>query len=246
MATRLGRLPGSKEVFPLGWEKSPDGGLRPRVACEHLLDAMRRGGVERIYLVLRDGKWDIPGYLGSGSAFGVRIAYLMMDLPYGAPFTLDQAYPFLKDARVALGFPDILFGPADAYRTILARQDETGADVVLGLFPARDPSSCDMVETTGSRVARIDVKPDRTSLRDTWGIAVWTPRFTRFLHEYVRAAADSVREGGSIPELYVGDVIQAAIDGGSQVEALRVSDEPYIDIGTPESLRDAVRRQGGL
>jgi glucose-1-phosphate thymidylyltransferase len=246
VATRLGRIPGSKEVFPLSWERSPGGGLRPRVACEHLLDAMRHAHIESAYIILRDGKWDIPGYLQSGGAFGVRLAYLMAELLHGVPFSLDAAFSFVKEARVALGFPDILFGPIDAYRTTLARQEETGADVVLGLFPARDPSTCDMVETGGSRVVKIEVKPARSTLRETWGLAVWTPRFTRFLHEYVRAAADSAREEGSLPELFVGDVIQAAIDGGSQVEGIRVSEEPYIDIGTPESLRDAVLRQAGL
>ena len=101
-----------------------------------------------------------------------------------------------------------------------------------------------MVETDGARVVGIDVKPEATTLRDTWGIAVWTPRFTRFLHDYVGAAAEDFRRGGR-PEIFVGDVVQAAIDAGISVEGIRVSEEPYLDVGTAESLRDAMELNRG-
>ena len=43
----------------------------------------------------------------------------------------------------------------------------------------------------------------------------------------------------------VGDVVQAAIDHGMRVEAVQVSDEPFLDIGTGEDLVSAVRRAVG-
>ena len=70
---------------------------------------MRLADVRKAYIILRKGKWDIPSYLGDGKFLDMRIAYLMMDLPYGPPYTLDQGLPFVKDAFVAFGFPDILF-----------------------------------------------------------------------------------------------------------------------------------------
>ena len=70
-------------------------------------------------MILRDGKWDIPSYLGDGSLVNLHLAYLMMAQPFGVPYTLDQAYPFVKDCRIALGFPDVLFESQDAFEKIL-------------------------------------------------------------------------------------------------------------------------------
>jgi glucose-1-phosphate thymidylyltransferase len=39
----------------------------------------------------------------------------------------------------------------------------------------------------------------------------------------------------------VGDVIRAAIDAGLKVEAVQVSDRPFLDIGTPDDLLRAVK-----
>jgi glucose-1-phosphate thymidylyltransferase len=41
----------------------------------------------------------------------------------------------------------------------------------------------------------------------------------------------------------MGDVIQAAIGEGLRVEAVHVSDEPFLDIGTPDDLIRAVKRE---
>ena len=48
------------------------------------------------------GRWEKRGY---------ELVYLniMMNAPYGAPYTLDQAFPFVKDALIAFGFSGILF-----------------------------------------------------------------------------------------------------------------------------------------
>ena len=62
----------------------------------------------------------------------MQLAYLMMHLLFGVPYTLDQAYSFVQDALVAIGFPDIIFQPDDAFVRLLARQAATNADVVLG------------------------------------------------------------------------------------------------------------------
>ena len=113
-----------------------NGTVRPKVVSHYLLEKMRLAGANKAFIVLRDGKWDIPKYFGAGSMLDMNLAYLMMGLPYGAPYTADQAYPFLKNSLVAFGFPDILFGPDDAYCQLLQRQAAVHADIVLGLFPA--------------------------------------------------------------------------------------------------------------
>ena len=46
-------------------------------------------------------------------------------------------------------------------------------------------------------------------------------------------------------ELFIGEVIQAGIDEGLSVEAGHVSDEPFIDIGTPDDLLKATKLVSG-
>jgi glucose-1-phosphate thymidylyltransferase len=247
-ATRIAPLPCSKELYPVGFRPLEDGrSLRPKVVCNYLLEKMRLAGITKVYIVLRQGKWDIPAYLGDGTMLGMNLAYLMMHLPFGAPYTLDQAYPFMQDSLVALGFPDVIFQPDDAFVQLLARQAATNADVVLGLFPADQPQKCDMVDVDNEgRVRRIVIKPLETHLRYTWMIAVWTPVFTRFMHGYLVAIQkvserdDAGNNALEQRELFVGDVIQAAIHDDLRVETVVFPDGTYLDIGTPDNLVKAV------
>lgn len=236
----------SKELYPIGFRPSADGSLRPKVVCHYLLEKMRQAGITTAYLVLRPDKWDIPNYFGDGAMLDMHLAYMTVHVPFGVPYTLDQAYPFVQDAVIALGFPDILFQPRDAFTKVLARQADGGADVVLGLFSTEQPSKAGMVDFDSSgQVRSVIEKPLQTDLRYMWAIATWTPRFTQFMHEYLRAIASrytaSEPSPHPRPELPIGDVIQAAIDQGFRVEAEVFEQGRYLDIGTPENLAQAVR-----
>ena len=88
------------------------------------------------------------------------------------------------------------------------------------------------------------IKPRQTRLRYSWCIAAWRPSFTRFMHEYLalhQEADGSDQPASEQPELFVGDVIQAAIQDGLQVDAVPFPDGVCLDIGTPEGLIQAVR-----
>lgn len=233
-ATRLGPLPCSKEIYPLVTHEG-FGGPRVRVACAALLEGFVAAGVDRAFVVLGQGKWDIPAFLDEGAPAGLALAYLTIRRSPSTCHTVDRAFPFTRGAMVAFGFPDIVFEPVDALGHLRAHQEATGADVVLGLFPAERPEKMDMVDTdTTGRVRRVVIKPARTRLRDTWILAVWTPAFTEFLHE--RMAKGGGQAGR---ELYVGDLVQAAIDEGWRVDGLGIADGRYRDIGTPEDLAAA-------
>jgi glucose-1-phosphate thymidylyltransferase len=240
-ATRIGPLPCSKEMFPVGLRRTDDGSLRPRVVSHDLLEKMRLGGVRKAFFILRSGKWDIPGYYRDGDAFGLDVGYLIMGLPYGAAYTLDQAYPFVQGARIAFGFPDILLGPSDAFERALTRLKSTGADLVLGLFRMRRIQTSDMVCTkrTGE-VRELVIKPNQTKLKLGWMFAVWTPVFTEYLHDYLTTPRTAAQKPGtSLPqELTVGHVIQAAVRAGVRTQSVTFRGQhTYLDIGTPEGLR---------
>jgi len=238
-ARRIGRLPCSKEIYPVAFAHDANGVYRPRTACEHLLEAIGLGGATKSYVVVADGKWDIPAYLGDGSVIGVELAYLTIRASPSTPTTVDRAYDFVRNALVLFGFPDILFEPRDAFAHMVARQTESDAAVVLGLFPADRPEKVDMVDVDATgRVREVVIKPRSTRLRLAWIVAVWAPRFTRFLHEHVSSRSSSAEPYN---EEYVGDVIRAAIASGLVVESVTFSGGRFHDIGTPEDLEAAVR-----
>jgi glucose-1-phosphate thymidylyltransferase len=246
-AKRLAPLPCSKELYPIGFFPWQPGSLRPKAVCHHLLERMRAAGVTRAYVVLRNGKWDIPAYLGDGKMFDMNLAYLMMDLPYGVPYTLDQAYPFVADATVALGFPDVLFEPGDAFVQLFKRLDRSRADVVLGLWHTPNPQKMDMVEFgEDGKVVAIHTKPLETQLKYAWMVAVWAPDFTRFMHERVQAMREfyegegSRKEPGPRGELFLGNVIQDAIDHGMSIESVIFPGHRCLDVGTVEDLMKAI------
>jgi glucose-1-phosphate thymidylyltransferase len=242
-AVRLAPLPCSKELYPVGFRAAQAGsGARPRVVSHYLLEEMKLAGISKAYVVLRPGKWDIPTYYGDGSMLDMQLAYLMLGRPFGVPFTVDQAYPFVRHATVAFGFPDILFEADQGFAKLLARQCASQADIVLGLFVAAHPFSTEdrIVLNHGGQVHEIILRPAESSLRYSWAIAVWNPNFTEFLHEYARNAAVIADQAA---ELSAGHAIQAAIRTGLKVAGLVLNDEkPYLDIGTPEGLREAIER----
>jgi glucose-1-phosphate thymidylyltransferase len=243
-ATRIAPLPCSKEILPVGFRRTLDGSLRPKVVSHYLLEKMRHNGVRRAFFILRNGKWDIPQYYGNGRTVGMDLGYLIMGKPYGPPYTLDEAYPFVRGVRVALGFPDILFGPRDAFARALERLAAARADLVLGLYRVSDVRISDMVSVDrAGRVRELVIKPAGTKLKLGWVFAVWTPRFTEFMHEYLtvpRTAAE-LPDSGLPTELTVGHVIQAAVSAGVPTQSVTFPRRTYLDIGTPADLIEAVR-----
>jgi len=244
--SRISPLPCSKEIYPVGFRSLDNNELRPKVVSHYLLESMRSANITRAFIIIREGKWDIPSYFGDGKMVDMSLAYLMRDLPYGVPYTLDQAYPFLHDATVALGFPDMIFEPGNAYSKLFSRLEETGADLVLGLFPAHNPHKTDMVEIDeNGKIRSILIKPDQTRLIYAWEIAVWTPVFTKFMHDYVISHNNkSCNTQEERKELHVGDVMQSAIQSNIRIDSVTFDKGTCLDIGTPEDMIRAVQNAG--
>jgi glucose-1-phosphate thymidylyltransferase len=252
---RVAPIPCSKELYPIGFYWDAVSQLsRPKVVIHYLLERLRLAGIYKAFVILRDGKWDIPSYIGNGARWDMHLAYLMAGVSYGSPYSLDQAWPFVHNARIALGFPDIIFSPEDAFINLLRRQEQSGADVVLGLFPSGHPQKMDMVDTDDrGHVRAIIIKPQRTTLRYSWMIAVWTPAFTQFMHDYLAHKIDMLQaiqrtndELRPFKEIYVGDVIYEAMASGMRVESETFDRGNCIDIGTPKDLERAIRKYANL
>jgi glucose-1-phosphate thymidylyltransferase len=205
-----------------------------------LLEGFRQAGIETAHLILAPGKWDIPELLGSGKDFGLQIAYLVRDLPYGVPFTVDAATPFVAGSRIAFGFPDIVFRPAHAVAQLALRQQESQADVVLGLFPVEEPDKWDAVVLDDrERILDIVTRPHGRREGRTWILSVWSEVFTRYLHAFVEREAGRYVSGSKVavdPDVPMGAVMKAALSDGLSFEYIWFDDGFCLDVGTPEDL----------
>ena len=239
-STRLSPLPCSKELFPVAWEADATGKQRPKVASEFLLDKYKAAGIRKAYFILRKGKWDIPQFYGDGSMVDMDLAYLMMNHPHGHPFTLDQAYPFTTNSLVAFGYPDILFQPEDAFSQLIKKQRQTGASVVLGIFPINVGQRWNDLLAFGEngKIKTISLKdPAQAVQRIGWAIALWTPEFSLFMHEFLTDAID--RNNFTAPdgrEYVMNHVFQAALDQGVSMESVVFESGLVHDVGTPEDM----------
>ena len=78
-AQRLQPFPCSKEMFPIGFAvERTTGKPRPKVAAQYLLEKFSAAGIRHAYVVIREGKWDIPNFFRDGHSVDLSIAYIVI------------------------------------------------------------------------------------------------------------------------------------------------------------------------
>jgi glucose-1-phosphate thymidylyltransferase len=239
--TRIAPIPGSKEVFPIGFANLEGDKPVVKVVSQYLFDRMVAGGVGQGIIVLRDGKWDIPAYFGEGEPAGMKLSYVVVGQTLGPPDTLDRAHAFVRHNVVAFGFPDIMLGPPDVFDRLLTRMDVGDVDVVLGLYDVVDPHQSDFVKLDEeSRVLSIHLKDPSSTLPHCWGCAVWGPRFTEFMHDAVQehrnhtaGSFGTIDAGGDLP---MGLIFKQAVEANLKVVGVPFEGHHWTDVGSPHSL----------
>jgi len=225
-----------KELLPIAFVTEPEtGAVRPIMAVQYALLAMRDAGVPRCIVVTSDRKPEMLRYLGNGADVGVSLAYVNQPEPLGLAAAVDAAFDWVSDCNVCLALPDTVFTPSESLGVVRATLSQTGADLVLGVFPSSDPCQLGPVRLDGDqRVIEVQEKPPSTDLRNTWGVAAWTPAFTAFLH---RPLAD-------LRGLSIGHFFNEAIAHGLDVRGVYFASGAYTDLGTGERLAAMVFPQG--
>lgn len=234
LASRLGGFAYPKELLPITYGTGADGRVTPRPVLHASLDQLRRAGVTRAIVVIAEWKLDLVRVLGDGAATGVALAYVVRGVPRGLADALTAAAPWLDDRDVCLTLPDTVIAPDDALARLRAERAASGADLVLGVFPTDKPEQLGPTRVAADgRVVEVLDKPTTTDVRNTWGMAVWSPRFTARLLDAVAATPPD----GAGPVL--GAVYQRAIDDGLAVRAVWFPAGRFADLGTPEGLAAA-------
>jgi len=238
-ATRLGELPYSKELLPVPDRGTGSVQAGTQIAIESTARFLLDCGVTLQHVVTAPAKQDIPNYLGDGSRLGASIAYTVVANSPSVPHSLDAAYDSIAGRDVVLVFPDILFEPRAGIAKYLSSRAQAEADVLLALVPSTRGDKVDIVSVgSDGVVSKIVPKPGPGKAGWTWVAAAWSPEFSDFLHRFL----DDVGTAPGQPadrELYVGDVLNAAIASGLVIQAARFADGWAIDIGTADDFAAA-------
>jgi glucose-1-phosphate thymidylyltransferase len=244
-ASRLAPLPFSKELFPVSLDKfEPVSDSPVKLVSHYLFAKLRLAEAQKVYVVIRDKKMDLPRYFLDGSCVGLNLAYIVIDETQGVPYTVDSAFPFINNAIVLFGFPDILFRPRNAFKQIVDRLMVVDADVVIGLFDLFPSQLTDRIEVgTDGDVTGFDIRTTGPDSSRGWAIAVWTPIFTRFLHEYLITSPRYQNQNIPSQDIFLAHVFQAALKERININSVYFTGCNFWDIGTPQGLQKALREQ---
>ena len=189
----------------------------------------------QVGIIVGNTKWDIVRYLGNGERMHLPIAYFFQEQLHGMPFALNIAYPWVKNATILFSMPDTLITPLNTMAKLVAHHETKEADVTLGLFETQMPQKFGMVELSDEgRITGFIDKPEHTELELMWGCAVWSPKFTQFMHQYL------IEISAPSSEIVLSDLFLAGLAEGLIFEPFQIANGHYHDIGTPESFQPAV------
>jgi glucose-1-phosphate thymidylyltransferase len=238
---RLGPLPISKELFPIGFHYytvNKETRLYPKPISQYLIESMVKANARKIFMVISSHKKSLIDFYKNGTQFGTQIAYIYQEIQTGMPFALDLAFNWIDENTITLfGMPDTLFEPRNAFSMLLETHLCNGSDVTLGLFKTNQPQKFGMVKLDTEQNALICIdKPKQTSLKYMWGIAVWNYKFSNFMHICL---TDILAEKTN-SEVVLSTIFNQAIsDTTLKVQGYKFSEGYYIDIGTVQDLKRA-------
>lgn len=240
-ARRLGGLPVSKEILPVGYEL--DGNeMRVFPACKPLIHAMQKAGAGRVMFSIRRGKWDIPDFLGNGARYSVSLAYVVVSLPNGVPFSIDEAYEYIRNQTVVFGFPDILHDNEDLFIRLIQRLEARGEWLVLACFPVQpDQAGGIVVFDDEGRAVKIDPHITENPIQYAWIAAAWSHQFTEYIHDFVDRRKEEITNNPDLVdhEWTISDAVNSAINDDIPVGTVLFPETGFLDIGTPEGLKAA-------
>lgn len=234
--SRLAPFRYPKELLPVIYEEAVDAGsVHPKAVIECAIEALQAAGVPRCAVVVAPWKLDVVRYLGDGEARGIHIMYLYQESARGLPHALDTAYAWTHDTEVVFVMPDTILRPYDFAAQLVSTFRSTSADVTLAIFPTDEPERLGPVVHAGGLVQAVYEKPPNPPAANTWGAAVWGPRFRQLLHDV------ATRELDGPAELSFATCLMSAIRAGLRVTAVNFPDGSFLDIGTASGIGALLR-----
>jgi NDP-sugar pyrophosphorylase family protein len=185
---------------------------------DHLVERMQSAGCDDLRVVTTPAKRDV---IEHAEALGARV---IEGRPASVAASLLLGLQGVRAETVVLfGFPDTLWEPRKGFRMLLTHLADD-VEVVLGVFRGREPRRSDVVLMDDSgRIKSVQVKPDVPGSDLIWGCGAARARALHGLarHDEPGDYFDALARGGGVRGVYLS--------------------AQFVDIGTPESLRQVER-----
>jgi glucose-1-phosphate thymidylyltransferase len=229
IASRLHPSRYLKELLPVTYLVDDDANTaRPVPVISLSLRALTAAQVQRCVITISERKPELMRYLGDGSDFDLRIAYVLQSLPNGLAHAVDLSYEWTRGSYSCLLLPDTVVHPFDAMSRLRQVVMEARPDLVLGVFPTAMPEQLGPVRfDADNRVLEVQDKPRITDLQNTWAMAIWSPRFSELLHQSVRSSPE--------PQA-LGELFHRAVQLGMDVRCVWFPEGSFVDIGTVRGI----------
>lgn len=206
--------------------------VRGTPVIEHVVSRLVRSGISDFVLVTRYLAEKIEDYLGDGSRFGARIAYVRQSDRYGTGAALQETRDAVSGESLLMTYGDIL---TPHYNYAGAREvfEAAGAEAVVTLNRVPDPCQGGAVQVDDDgRVEGIIEKPPPGTAPWYWnssGILIFRP----VIFDYLDRIGPSPRG-----ELELPDAVNAMVADGRPVRAYYLRG-PWLDVGRPEDIAAA-------
>jgi len=224
-----------KELLPIG----------SKPVIQYCVEALRDAGVERIFIVLSQGKDAILEYFKDGSRFDVRIAYLYQDLEsgIGTAKAVEAVRGWVYGDFVVL-YGDTFFHPSSFISSMLDFHYAKGSKATIGLYHiAGDPRRFGIVRVNSNyKILELVERPstdilDRFRVDDGYLVNSGPLILSEDIFRYIERTGLSP-DG----EYWITESIRLMINDNLPVYGYRIPSEVFWrDVGTQESRLEAER-----
>jgi glucose-1-phosphate thymidylyltransferase len=233
IGSRLNTFRYAKELLPVFFTTDnckQSNKVYPRAVAEYSIQSMCYANIKSCLIVISDSKTEIIKYFSDGSDLGMDIAYLNQKEPYGLSDAINKGFEWYKNNYVCLALPDTIFYPFNAISIVRDKILSCQADLVLGVFPTSKPEQLGPVQfDLDGNVIEVFEKPAVSSIFNTWGVAIWSPNFSKLLNQQLNVSLEHRKQP-------LSNIFNLAIANGLNIKAVFFEDGKYIDLGTPEGL----------
>lgn len=213
-----------KEMFP----------ILGKAVIEHCVENLKKGGINKIFIVVGHKKGALMDYIGDGSFFGVKIAYIYQLERKGLGHAILQGESWINSPFVVL-LGDSFIEPKKEIKELIKLHKKGKPVATILVFKVKDPSSYGIVkfkniEGDVGEIESLVEKPGEEEMKRyetnggyyaITGAYVFEPK----IFEYIRKTKPGVKN-----EIQITDTISLALKNNEKVFGMILKGK-YIDIG---------------